>query len=218
MNEEIIITPPKGLFEYFKKRTELHKHLVYRNMIRFAWTEDNNFDGNIERRAGLHDNSKFEEPENVGFIWLTSYYWLQQQDKSIEYTKDTDKQIEYVYQYLQIQKGYKGLNKDVFEEYLRKHFKLAFEHHYANNSHHPEFHKNLDDMSELDLIEMICDWTAMSQELKQDNGSAKVWADKCIGDRFMFNEKQKKSIFRYIKFLDEQNEQPLFVCKRGDIR
>lgn len=37
--------------------------------------------------------------------------------------------------------------------------KPAIEHHYKNNSHHPEYYLNgIDGMSLFDLIEMICDW------------------------------------------------------------
>jgi hypothetical protein len=211
MKDDIIITPPRGLFEYFKERTKYHKILVYRNMLRFGMDKKGNFDNEIERIAGLHDNSKFEEPENMGFIWLTVYYWLQKQGKSVEYTKDDNKQIEYVYRYLQTQNGYKDIDKLVFKEYLKKHFKAAFEHHYANNAHHPEFHKDLNNMSQLNLIEMVCDWTAMSQELKQDNNSAMAWAKKTIGTRFMFNKKQQEFIFECIKFLDKQNVMPMFI-------
>lgn len=40
----------------------------------------------------------------------------------------------------------------------------AFQHHYDNNSHHPEHHFNgVDDMSVLDLIEMVCDWKAVAE-------------------------------------------------------
>lgn len=39
----------------------------------------------------------------------------------------------------------------------------AINHHYANNSHHPEHHANgINDMSLLDLIEMLVDWKAAS--------------------------------------------------------
>ena len=35
----------------------------------------------------------------------------------------------------------------------------ALAHHYANNRHHPEHHKNgIDDMNLLDVVEMLCDW------------------------------------------------------------
>ena len=53
------------------------------------------------------------------------------------------------------------------EEYraqLRE-IKPALDHHYANNSHHPE-HYGMDGirgMSLLDLLEMLCDWGAAQQ-------------------------------------------------------
>ena len=41
--------------------------------------------------------------------------------------------------------------------------KDALIHHYARNQHHPEYWKNgVNDMSLIDLIEMICDWKASS--------------------------------------------------------
>lgn len=42
--------------------------------------------------------------------------------------------------------------------------KPALDHHYANNSHHPEhWPSGIRDMSLLDLIEMIVDWKAASE-------------------------------------------------------
>jgi len=42
--------------------------------------------------------------------------------------------------------------------------KPALDHHYANNSHHPEFSSNgILGMSLFDLIEMICDWRAATR-------------------------------------------------------
>lgn len=39
----------------------------------------------------------------------------------------------------------------------------ALQHHYANNSHHPEHYPNgINGMSLLDLIEMLADWKAAS--------------------------------------------------------
>lgn len=48
--------------------------------------------------------------------------------------------------------------------------KPALDHHYANNSHHPEHWPNgIKDMSLLDLIEMLVDWKAASE--RHENGS-----------------------------------------------
>lgn len=40
----------------------------------------------------------------------------------------------------------------------------ALQHHYQNNSHHPEHYENgIDGMSLFDLIEMVCDWKAAGE-------------------------------------------------------
>ena len=57
------------------------------------------------------------------------------------------------------------------EEYndCLKKMKPALDHHYANNSHHPEYNINgVDGMNILDILEMICDWKASS--MRHDDG------------------------------------------------
>lgn len=45
--------------------------------------------------------------------------------------------------------------------------KPTIEHHYKNNSHHPEHYPNgIDGMNLLDLIEMFCDWSAATKRMK----------------------------------------------------
>ncbi len=40
----------------------------------------------------------------------------------------------------------------------------AIEHHNANNTHHPEFYRcGVNDMTLLDLVEMLCDWKAATE-------------------------------------------------------
>jgi hypothetical protein len=42
--------------------------------------------------------------------------------------------------------------------------KVALDHHYSNNRHHPEYFENgINDMTLIDLIEMLCDWYAATQ-------------------------------------------------------
>lgn len=49
---------------------------------------------------------------------------------------------------------------DEYNQFLKE-MKVALDSHYANNSHHPEYHNNgIKDMTLVDLIEMICDWKA----------------------------------------------------------
>lgn len=49
------------------------------------------------------------------------------------------------------------------------------------------------------LIEMVCDWTAMAQEFGEERGSARGWADKVIGKRIMFNAERRQFIYRMIE-------------------
>ena len=61
-----------------------------------------------------------------------------------------------------------GLKETTYgsEEYKARlaSLKPALDHHYAHNSHHPEFYENgVDDMSLLDVVEMLCDWKAASE-------------------------------------------------------
>ena len=48
--------------------------------------------------------------------------------------------------------------------------KGALAHHYANNRHHPEHHKNgIKDMNFIDIVEMLCDWKASSMRHNDGN-------------------------------------------------
>jgi hypothetical protein len=58
---------------------------------------------------------------------------------------------------------------DQYKGYLAA-IKPALDHHYANNSHHPEHYKNgVDDMNLLDIVEMLCDWKAASERHNDGN-------------------------------------------------
>jgi len=74
-------------------------------------------------------------------------------------------------------------------------------HHYNVNSHHPEYHKKLDDMTTEDIIEMVADWASMSQEL---NNSLRAWTDKVVGSKFKFNDRQKELIYMLVRVLEDE--------------
>jgi hypothetical protein len=80
--------------------------------------------------------------------------------------------------------------------------RAAIKHHVTTNRHHPEFHDDPNDMTDVDLIEMVCDWTAMSQEFDQNGGSARGWADKTIGTRVLFNNNRREFVYQKIEQLD----------------
>ncbi len=48
--------------------------------------------------------------------------------------------------------------------------KPTLDHHYANNSHHPEFYLHgVDDMNLFDVLEMLCDWKAAGERHEDGN-------------------------------------------------
>ncbi len=124
-------------------------------------------------RAQSHDASKFESEERIPYIWLTEYYRCRRIGAPFSYPIGAEALI-----------------------------RQAIDHHVTTNRHHPEFHSDLNDMTEVDLMEMVCDWTAMSQEFQQDGGSARGWADKSIGHRLLFNQVNREFIYRIIDRLD----------------
>ena len=126
-------------------------------------------------RARVHDASKFGPEERIPYVWLTEYHRLRRNGEPFEYP-----------------------------ECVAERVKLAIHHHVTTNRHHPEFHADPNDMSDVDLIEMVCDWTAMAQEFGQDGGSARGWADKTVGKRVAFNAKKRRFIYQVIEELDRQ--------------
>ena len=40
--------------------------------------------------------------------------------------------------------------------------------HWSNNRHHPEYWTDVNDMEEIDVVEMVCDWHARSVEFGND--------------------------------------------------
>jgi hypothetical protein len=55
---------------------------------------------------------------------------------------------------------------DEYKSFLSD-MKPALDHHYKNNSHHPEHYDNgIDGMSLFDLVEMLCDWKAAGERHK----------------------------------------------------
>src|SRR5262249_43730171 len=126
-------------------------------------------------RARVHDLSKFGPEERIPYIWLTEYHRCRRNGEPFTYPEGIAERV-----------------------------RQAIEHHVRSNRHHPEFHADPNDMSDVDLIEMVCDWTAMAQEFGQDGGSARGWADKTIGKGVAFNAERSRFIYQIIEMLDRQ--------------
>lgn len=96
---------------------------------------------NLTIRAAHHDLSKLREPERAAYDALMAF-------KSSH---------DMVYGSPEYDEGLKILGP-------------ALDHHYAYNSHHPQFHENgIAGMSLLDIIEMLCDWKAAGERYKDGN-------------------------------------------------
>ena len=90
-------------------------------------------------RAEHHDASKLEEPECSVFA---------------EHTANLNK-IEY--------------GSEEYKQELKA-LEPALNHHYAVNKHHPQHFKNgINDMTLIDLIEMLADWKASSERQRSGN-------------------------------------------------
>lgn len=110
------------------------------------------FSNKLIQRGEQPDLSKYSEPEKIAYIYLN---WKFYQEKTY-------------------------LKKYEYPEGIEKIVKQAIQHHYQHNSHHSEFHCYKEDgtqeedkakikdllknMSHLDLLEMVADWMAISQE------------------------------------------------------
>ena len=87
----------------------------------------------LRARGEAHDHSKLVAPEKEVFDVVTPLL------KGLTYGSDE----------------YKASLADM---------KPALDHHYAENRHHPEhFENGIDDMTLVDLIEMLCDWKAATE-------------------------------------------------------
>lgn len=71
--------------------------------------------------------------------------------------------------------------------------KVALDHHYKVNSHHPEHFKDgINEMTLLDLVEMICDWKAATE--RHENG--------CISHSLEQNKERFKIEPQLLKILE----------------
>ena len=74
---------------------------------------------------------------------------------------------------------------DEYKEYL-KGLKVALDHHYENNSHHPEHYENgVNGFDLFDLIEMFFDWKAATERHKDGDIYSSIILNR---DRFKLSE------------------------------
>ncbi len=125
-------------------------------------------------RMGTHDRSKLEEPEYSAF-------------KTISPRLKTS-----------------TFGSEEYKQALRE-IKPAIDHHYLINRHHPEhFENGIKDMNLVDLLEMICDWTAAS--LRNPGGDVLQSIEqkqKSLG----FSDDMKSLLINTVKIINQQDKE-----------
>lgn len=87
-----------------------------------------------------------------------------------------------------------------YKEYLKQ-MKPALDHHYKVNSHHPEHYENgIDDMTLMDLFEMLCDWKAATLRTNDGNIQKSIDINK---KRFGINDQLVKILQNTIKEIEK---------------
>jgi phosphoribosyl-AMP cyclohydrolase len=127
----------------------------------------------IKIRGLNHDKSKWSEEEFLPYVWETHKNRCLAQGIPFQYPEGV-------------------------EQLIHK----AKQHHISRNRHHLEYHGSSDEITNIDIIEIVCDWTAVAEELNKDGCSAKTWADYVIGKRFSLNSDQKEFLYSTISLLD----------------
>lgn len=88
-----------------------------------------------------------------------------------------------------------------YNTYLKE-MKVALDHHYANCRHHPEhFAKGINEMTLVDLIEMLADWKAASE--RQNNGNI-LKSIEMNAQRFGYDDQLKQILLNTVRMLEEQ--------------
>ena len=85
------------------------------------------------------------------------------------------------------------------EEYNNqlKEMQVALDHHYKNNSHHPEHYENgIRDMDLVDIVEMICDWKAASE--RHEDGDI-IKSIEINQKRFNYSDDLKQILINTVK-------------------
>lgn len=189
--------------KFSHKRMGKHRELVINNITKLLEQKDlkqilalseqqfDEFKHQLIERGKQHDLSKYSEPEKTAYIYLN---WKFDQEKTHK------KKYDYP----------AGIQEKVNE---------AIQHHYRNNSHHSEYFcfkadstKETDEerikvllknMNNLDLLEMVADWMAVSQEY---GTKCADYAKTTIGDDKAkpFSEEQQIIIFKCITLFEPE--------------
>jgi len=79
--------------------------------------------------------------------------------------------------------------------------KPALDHHYATNRHHPEhFANGINDMTLIDIVEMLCDWKAATHRMNNGNLLKSIEQN---AERFHIEGQLKEILINTARMIDE---------------
>jgi len=88
-----------------------------------------------------------------------------------------------------------------YKDYLVK-MQPGIDHHYQNNSHHPEFYVDgVDGMNLIDLMEMLCDWKAAGERHKTKPTNI-IKSIEINAERFHMSEQLKQILLNTASHLE----------------
>mmetsp|Transcript_3554 Transcript_3554/g.7622 ORF Transcript_3554/g.7622 Transcript_3554/m.7622 type:complete len:176 (+) Transcript_3554:318-845(+) len=157
---------------FFAERTHFHISHVHANLLLLQGYRGLAFEV-LQERGLAHDHTKFTEENLEPYTWLSWWHKCRISGTPISYPEGVEEKV-----------------------------KRAVHSHLHSEPHHLEYFSSPDEMTLLDLAEMVCDWTAIQEEYGRS--SAKEWANAEIGRKFMFNEENARLIHEIIDELDSR--------------
>jgi hypothetical protein len=166
----------KYIEKNFVERTRYHQYLVKKNLLLMTGYF------NLSKKTLLntaiqHDESKFKEPERTAYMWMNWGFYCKKNHIDFPFSND-----------------------------IKNVIALGHQHHISNNLHHPEAHQNINHMRIIDIVEMVCDWTAISEELGVKHGSCLGWVRHEIDKKWQFSTEMKDFIFTTIHELNKRRQ------------
>jgi hypothetical protein len=110
-----------------------------------------------------------------------------------DHTKFEDDEIK---QFIQL--PIEEYNKNTSKAPLTDEQKRLIEMHWKRNRHHPEFFSDPNNMSDIDIMEMVCDWFSRSLQYGDD---FMYYATVVARNRFAFNDETFDKVLVYCKAL-----------------
>ena len=92
---------------------------------------------------------------------------------------------------------------DEYKQFLKE-MKVALDHHYAENRHHPEhFENGVKDMNLVDIVEMFCDWFSA---VKRHADGDVLKSIEINQKRFGYGDQLKAILINTVPVLEEKDE------------